>query len=229
MVFDFAALERRIAALESAQSASLRFGRVTGVKGGKCRVQFRDGQGMNSFELSTVQRRVLRDKDIAMPDVGEPVACLFSGQGCEQGVVLGAYYNEQEEDPKQSPHLDYKKYEDGTELWYDRENHKLVAKVKGDCEIECEKKITARAKEEILAESEQKIKLKAPEIELAGFLTMTDMNGNPGRGVLHGDFTVRDGGIAVPDKDVSAGSVSLRQHQHQNSGGNGIGGKPVGG
>lgn len=226
---DFAALERRISALESSQTASLRFGRVTAIRGGKVRVQFRDGQGMNSFELSTIQKRVLKDQDIEMPDIGEPVACLFSGQGCEQGVMLGAYYNEREQDPKQNSHMDYKKYEDGTEIWYDRKAHKLVARVRGDAEIECEKKITARAKEEILAESERKIRLKAPEIELAGFLTMTDVNGNPGRGILRGDFTVRDGGITVPDRDVSAGSVSLRQHQHENSGGQGVGGTPVGG
>ena len=49
MSFDFAALERRIAKLEASQTASLRFGRVTGVEGGKIRVQFQDGQGMNKL------------------------------------------------------------------------------------------------------------------------------------------------------------------------------------
>lgn len=229
MSFDFAALERRIAALESAQTASLRFGRVTGVSGGKVRVEFADGQSMNSYDLSTVQSRVLKDQDIKMPDIGEPVVCLFSGQGCEQGVCLGAYYNGQEGDPDQGAHMAYHKYEDGTEIWYDRVKHMLVAKVKGDAAIDCEKTITARARQEVLAESETRIKLKAPEIELAGFLTMTDVDGKPGRGILHGDFTVRDGSIAVPDRDVTAGSVSLRGHQHENSGGSGVGGKPVGG
>ena len=229
MTFDFAALERRIAALESAQTASLRFGRVTGVSGGKVRVEFADGQSMNSYDLSTVQSRVLKDQDIKMPDIGEPVVCLFSGQGWEQGVCLGAYYNGQEGDPDQGPHMAYHKYEDGTEIWYDRVKHMLVAKVMGDAAIDCEKTITARARQEVLAESETRIKLKAPEIELAGFLTMTDVDGKPGRGILHGDFTVRDGGIAVPDRDVTAGSVSLRGHQHENSGGSGVGGTPVGG
>ena len=73
MNFDFVDLERRITALESSQTASLRFGRVTAIEGGKCRVQFQDGQGMNSFLLSTVQKRVKRDQDICMPDVEEPV------------------------------------------------------------------------------------------------------------------------------------------------------------
>lgn len=227
MTFDLAALERRIAALEASQPASLRFGRVTGINGGKVRVQFGDGQDMNSYDLSTIQNRVLKDQDIKMPDIGEPVACLFSGNGFEQGVMLGAYYNGQETDPGQPQGMDYHKYEDGTELWYDRDNHKLMAKVAGEAEVEAQKTIKASAREEILAESQKKIRLKAPEIELAGFLTMTDMDGNPGRGVLRGDFTMRDGGISVPDKDVSAGSVSLRGHCHENSGGQGVGGVPI--
>lgn len=222
MNFDLAALERRVAALEASQTASLRFGRVTGVKGGKCRVQFQDGQGMNSFELSTIQKRTLKDKDICMPDVGEPVACLFSGQGCEQGVCLGAYYNEREADPEQPAHMDYKKYEDGTEIWYDRESHRLVAKVQGDCEVEAEKTIKATCREEAEIHSEKEIKIRAPKIKLMGVLDMENYEGGVTQGTLRGDFHIVEG-------DVTAEAVSLRKHQHLYSGGNSIGGPPVGG
>lgn len=184
MNFDIAALEHRVAALEASQTASLRFGRVTGVEGGKSRVQFKDGQGMNSFLLSSVQKRVLKDQDIKMPDIGEPVACLFAGNGCEQGVVLGAYYNGNEQDPQKPQSIDYHKYEDGTELWYDREEHKLVAKVQGDCEIECEKTIKASCKEEAEIKSEKKITLEAPQIVLKGSLTMESYSGAGGEGIL---------------------------------------------
>lgn len=129
MSFDFAALERRVAALEAASPASLRFGRVTGVEGGKCRVQLRDGQSVVSHKLSTIQPRVLKDQDIKMPDIDEPVACLFSGQGHEEGVVLGAYYNEREQDPKQPPTHDYKRYADGTVTYYDRVAHEFILDV----------------------------------------------------------------------------------------------------
>ena len=221
-MFDYAALERRIAALEAAQTASLRFGRVTGVEGGKIRVQFQDGQGMNSYLLSTTQKRVLKDQDICMPDIGEPYVCLFSGQGCEQGVGLGAYFNGREQDPGQPPHMDYKKYDDGTELWYDRENHKLVAKVKGDCEVEAEKTIKASCKQEAEIHSEKELTLKAPKIILMGVLDMANYDGSFTTGTLRGDFNIREG-------DIRAESVSLRKHQHENSGGSGVGGKPVGG
>lgn len=127
--FDFASLERRVSALEARQPASLRFGRVTEIDGGKCRVQLRDGQDVVTRKISTVQRRVLKDQDICMPDIGEPVACLVSGQGEEEGVVLGAYYNEREQDPGQPPTHDYKRYEDGARVFYDRKAHELVMDV----------------------------------------------------------------------------------------------------
>ncbi len=237
MKFDYASLERRIAALERAQPASLRFGRVTSVNGGKVRVQFGDGQGVVSHEISTLQRRVLKDQGITMPDAGEPVACLFSGQGCEQGVMLGAYYNGREAAPELPSTHDYRRYEDGTEIWYDRVNHKLVAKVQGDAEIETKGGISAKAQKDVKVESQgtvdvdarERIKLRAPQILLAGMLRMTDMDGNPGRAILLGDYSIEQGSLAVPDGDVSAGTVLLRKHRHENSGGSGTGGKPVGG
>lgn len=213
--FDFAALERRVSALEARQAASLRFGRVTGVDGGKCRVQLRDGQGVVSQPMSTVQRRVLKDQDICMPDIGEPVACLVSGQGCEEGVVLGAYYNAREQAPGQPASHDYRRYEDGTEIFYDRARHKLIARVRGDIEVETDGHARIQARKEIQAESETEIVLRAPVITLAGLLYMTDRDGNPGRGELLGDFSIRRGGLSVPDADVTAGAVSVRGHVHK--------------
>ena len=223
--FDFAALERRVAALEARQAASLRFGRVTGVDGGKCRVQLRDGQGVVSQPMSTVQRRVLRDQDICMPDIGEPVACLVSGQGCEEGVVLGAYYNSREQAPGQPASHDYRRYEDGTEIFYDRAQHKLIARVRGDIEVETDGHALIRAKKEVRAESETEIVLT-----LAGLLNVTDRDGNPGRGELLGDYRIRRGGLSVPDADVTAGTVSVRGHVHKGvDAGPDTSGTPVGG
>lgn len=229
MSFDYAALERRIAALEAALPASLRFGRVTSVSGGKARVQFTDGQNVVSYELSTIQPRVLKDQDIKMPDVGEPVACLFSGQGHEQGVILGAYYNAREAAPDVPAGQDFHRYADGTELWYDREAHKLMGVIRGDAELELEGGLTARAKKAISLESDVKITIRAPLIERDGLLVSADVDGGPGSAEVRGDVSVLEGGVSVPDKDVSAGAVSLRGHRHENSGGSGTGGTPVGG
>ena len=59
---------------------------------GTARVQLPDGDGMVTMPLRVLGRRTLKDKAQALPDIGEPVACLFSGQGLEQGVILGAHY-----------------------------------------------------------------------------------------------------------------------------------------
>lgn len=229
MSFDYAALERRIAALEASQNASLRFGRVVSVAGGKARVQLPDGQGVVSYELSTLQARVLQDQDIKMPDVGEPVACLFSGQGHEQGVILGAYYNGREAAPDVPAGQDYHRYADGTELWYDREAHKLMGIIRGDAELELEGGLKAHARKEISLHSETKIHIKAPLIQRDGLFVSGDVDGSPGSAEILGDVAVLEGGVSVPDKDVSAGAVSLREHRHEHSGGSGTGGTPVGG
>lgn len=132
-MFDFAALERRVSALEANRGASLRFGTVTEVNAntGAARVQLGDGDNLVSWPLRVLQRRSLKDKIQCLPDLGEPVAALFSGQGLEQGVVLGACYSTKTPAPSQPAAHDYVRYEDGTEIWYDRKKHELRLNVLG--------------------------------------------------------------------------------------------------
>ena len=129
--FDYAQMERRIASLEANHGPSLRFGRVTEVDPGKgtARVQIRDGDGMVSMPLRVMQRRTLKDKVQCLPDLGEHVSCLFSGQGLEQGVVLGACYSELDTAPNQEPQTDHVVYEDGTVQQYDRKSHAFLLDV----------------------------------------------------------------------------------------------------
>lgn len=147
MNFDYAALERRIAALEANRGASLRFGTVTEIdeKKGTARVQLPDGENMVSWPLRVLHKRVLKDQQQCLPDIDEPVACLFAGQGMEQGVLLGACYSKKHPSPEQPPSHDYMKYEDGTEIWYDRKKHKLMLNIEGDVEIKTTKNITITA------------------------------------------------------------------------------------
>lgn len=262
-MFDYAALERRVAALEAKSSASLRFGRVTGVEGGQARVEIPDGDNVVSHTMPTVQRRVLKDQEIKMPDIGEPVAVLCSGQseGQEDAIVLGAVYSPTATDPGQAPHMEYSQFSDGTIISYDREAHKLFVSVqgeievyaKGDVKFTCDANVTAKVKGNVTAEvdgnlecttkghtrlkalGEAKVEsaigitLKAPFIKICGYLTVTDMDGKPGEGVLRGTYTLRDGSFHVPDEDVTAGVVSVRKHVHEHSGGSGLSGKPAGG
>lgn len=224
MTFDMAKLERRLAALEANRGASLRFGTVTEVSeaDGTARVQLPDGQNMVSHPLRVMQARSLKDKKQCFPDVGEPVACLFAGQGFEQGVVLGAVYSPKCAAPNQQSGQDYTKYEDGTEIWYDRKSHKLIAKVKGDVE--------AKSTGNICLEAAKEITFKAPHINMLGNLDQRGYDGGTAVSNLHGDYAVRNGSIYVPEHNVIAGNVSLREHEHDNvQSGESISGKPVGG
>lgn len=228
--FDFAALERRVSALEDAHAASLRFGRVVGVQGGTARVQLRDGQNVVTASLPTLQRRVLKDQEIKMPDLDEPVAVLFSGQGREAGVVLGACYSPAAPDPQQPQPMEFSRFSDGTVIFYDRVAHKLFAHVEGDAEIVTRGTVTARAQKDILAESATNITLRAPTITLAGLLRVTDKDGKPGSGELLGNYRILQGGLDVPDNDVTAGDVSVRKHIHDGvESGPSTTNKPVGG
>ncbi|MBI3584190.1 MAG: phage baseplate assembly protein V [Nitrospinae bacterium] len=88
-----------------------------------------------SYELPVVFRKTLKDKDYWMPDIDEHVVCLFSGQGLEQGFVLGAIYSESDKVPVSSNDKWHKQFEDGTVIEYDRKAKKLSLDLKGDCEI----------------------------------------------------------------------------------------------
>ena len=205
MADDFAGLSRRLKDLESNRGASLRWGTVTEVdeRAGSARVQIADADGLVTMPLRVLQHRTLKDQHQELPDVGEQVACIFSGQGFEQGVVLGAIYSDKDASPGRPPHVWFRKFEDGTELEYDRACRRLTAKLKGDAEVEADGHIYAKAMREVVIESAERTLIKAPHIHLAGKLCMTDADGRAGEGDMYGNYRVREGGIKV-DEDVIA-------------------------
>ena len=146
------------------------------------------------------------------------------------GVVLGACYSPTAPDPRQQRQLEYSRFSDGTVVFYDREAHKLFAHVEGDAEIETKGTITAKAQKDIRVESATNITLRAPTITLAGLLTVTDKDGQAGSGELLGHYRILEGGLDVPDADVTAGAVSVRGHIHKGvEAGPSTTGTPVGG
>lgn len=144
---DLAKLERRIKELENNRGSSFRFAEVTSVdeKTGTARVKLPDGENLVSMPLRVSQRRTLKDQSQELPDVGEHVACLFTGQGFEQGVVLGAVYSRPDASPGRPSHCWYMKFEDGTEVEYDRKSHSLTMTVKGSIRIKTDDPISIEA------------------------------------------------------------------------------------
>lgn len=102
--------------------------------------------------------------------------------------------------------------------------------VTGDAEMSVQGTRTVTSQGEMTLESPTSITLRAPQIFIEGVLTTRGYKGGSGSSTLYGPFTVREGGISVPDDDVTAGSVSLRGHTHTGvMTGSGTTGTPVGG
>lgn len=215
-MFDIVTLEKRIAALESNRGASLRFGIVTEVNAreGTVRVMLPDGEGLVSWPLQVLQERSYKDKKQCLPDINESVACLFAGQGLEAGVVLGACYSQKTPPPQQEAHIDFIRYEDGSELFYDRKKHQLAATINGSAHITTTGTINAKTKTEALVSAShitltasESITLTANTINLRGNLTQHAVDGGAAISTLCGTFTVSQG-------DIIAEDISLCEHIH---------------
>lgn len=140
---EIVALQRRVERLEANRGCSVRFGIVTESNTeGSARVQLLDGDNMVSMPVRTLQKRTLQDQEQCLPDIGEQVAVLFSGQGLEEGCILGAIYSAKDKSPAQEQHIKSYTFSDGSTFFYDREEHKLFAHIKGDAEITIDKNAT---------------------------------------------------------------------------------------
>ena len=167
---DLAQLERRIKELENNRGASFRFAEVVAVdeKTGTARVKLPDGENLVSMPLRVSQKRTLKDQAQMLPDVGEHVACLFTGQGFEQGLILGAVYSKPDPSPGKPSHVDYVTYEDGTEIEYDRKTHKLTANVKGSADVQADREINLRSATVLTLQGDQQINLATPNLSIGG-------------------------------------------------------------
>jgi phage baseplate assembly protein V len=160
---EFSRMERRIKALEANRGAILRWGTVTEVDetSGSARVQIDDAENIVSMPLRVLQRRTLKDQHQELPDLGEHVACMFAGQGFEQGIVLGAVYSEQDPSPGHEPQVLYRKFEDGTELQYDRASHRLTGTVKGWVDMTVEKDVKVKVLQKVTIDADDDILIRS--------------------------------------------------------------------
>lgn len=87
-MLNLADLEASVARLESRNYVSMRYGRVTETKDGEAQIQLNGADELNTNSYQTLQRRVLRDQKIKLPDIGDTALVLESGQGEEQRPIL---------------------------------------------------------------------------------------------------------------------------------------------
>lgn len=107
----------------------IKIGEVSSVDYAKCtaRVVFDDDDSIVSDDLPVLQTNTFRNKDHAMPDIGEDVICLFLPSGGEEGFILGSIYAGEVAPTETSPHVRSVTFADGTTCQYNRETHELKA------------------------------------------------------------------------------------------------------
>lgn len=126
-------LTRRIDNLQSVVMNMFRVGVVTEVEDkSRVRVKFEDRDDLPSYSLQVIQLNSKDNKDYWLPDIDEPVLCLFLPIGIEQGFVVGAYYPDTLTSPETSKDVRSVTFKDGTAVRYDRESHTLTVDVSPD-------------------------------------------------------------------------------------------------
>lgn len=160
--------------------------------------------------------RACEDMQYDLPDVGDQVLCLFLPYGREQGFVIGAMYGKQSP-PVQSGDKWHRKFKDGTYVEYDREQHKLVADVKGDVEITTTGSVTGKIQQDLSAEVQGSMSAKsqgpatmdsASHLDLAApTMNMGGSGGGATSASMQGTFRLTQGDIIVE-------GISFLHHVH---------------
>ena len=117
--------------------AIARFGYVSAYdpKRHMARIQFPDKENLVSSWLPVVIPNSKKNHDELHLDINEHVFCLMLGNGLEAGAVIGTVYDDENKPPTGDQDTRKITFNDGTEISYDRKNHKLVISCVGDIEI----------------------------------------------------------------------------------------------
>ncbi len=113
--------------MKEMRTTSLRFGYVAEYDPSRhmARVYFPDMQ-ITSYWLPVLTHNSLKNHDETHLDIGEHVACMMSGDGAEMGVILGAFYDDNNPPPVGEANIRAVTFDDNTRISYDRKNHELL-------------------------------------------------------------------------------------------------------
>lgn len=132
---------------------------------GTARVVFDDEEGFVSNDLQVLQRNTQDNQDFWMPDVGEDVVCLFLPNGMEDGFIVGSFYADEITPPESGENKRYVKFKDESEIEYDWEKHRLLARV-GKTQVE----VTENS---VHISGAENVKVSVPNIEFVGDLKVS--------------------------------------------------------
>ena len=119
----------------------IRIGRLSSidVNANTARVAFSDKDDLVSGNLMIVNRGSMVDKDYWIPDIDEQVLCLMmpnkSGQGLNEGFILGSFFSTEDEPQERSADVRAVKFGDGTVIKHDRSTGNLTINATGNISI----------------------------------------------------------------------------------------------
>lgn len=167
-----------------------------------CRVECGD---LQTNWIHWLSRAAGETRDWNPPTVGEQVLVLCPGGEMADGVVLRGISSDDNPAPSHKPSTHTRTYPDGARIEYDHETHALVATLPGGATVLLEAPGSVTVKTSNATVEANKVLVKASEITLDAATTSCT-----GKLAVSGDVTA--GG------DVKAGSISLRNHTHADSG-----------
>lgn len=185
---------------------------------GTARVIFEDDEKMVSAPLAIIQRNTLKNKDYAMPDIGETVLCLFLPTGVEDGFILGSLYTEENLPSENSPDKRSVLFGDQAQFSYDRATHQLDMKI-GETTITVNAQgVTVNSPAAPVDVTAQSANITAPTITLAGNVNVTGTMSIAGKATAKGGMDVTGNvsasGTVTATGEVTGNGVELSGHKH---------------
>ena len=139
--------------IKSVLESTVRVGVVnsTDPKTSTVRVKFDDDDGLISYDLRVLVRKVKKDQDYWMPDIGDHVLCVFLPFGLEQGFVLGSFYSSADTPPVDSQDRIHFQMQDGATFYYDRDESLLYISLPKDAQMEVENNLQVTVQNDLQA------------------------------------------------------------------------------
>jgi len=183
----------------------IRLGTIAALDATQARCRVQSGELMTDW-LAWLSTSAGTTRTWQPPAIGEQVLLLCPGGDCAAGVVVRGLYSDQFPAPSANETSHLIRYPDGARLEYDDRQHTLRATLPegGTIHFGAPHALTLAA---------ETITFCAPQMICTGNLTVQDTLSYMGGLQGQGGAAQLDGTLRV-SKDVTAGGVSLRAHQH---------------
>lgn len=145
--------------------ANMKYGVISEVKPGFAKVFLEEDDIVTDW-WPVLQRTSLKDKESWPLNVQEHVVCLCD-ERCEDGVILGAIHNEEDEPDSGAGAGKFRKvFEDGTVIEYNKLSHKLTATVNGDVKVDADGNVDLTSTANVTLEAAGNVSVQAQTVDV---------------------------------------------------------------